>query len=59
VNFLKSRIGGMGLDQLSLQRLTAILNCDVMVSPFVYLELPVGGITSEAPFGMGVRESSG
>jgi len=43
VNFVKSIIGEMGMSQLSLRRFTAILNCDVMVSPFVYLGLPVGG----------------
>ena len=43
VNFLKSRIGGTGVDHFLLQRFAVILNCDTMVSPFVYLGLPVGG----------------
>ena len=33
----------MGLDSSLLQRFAAILNCNVMVTPFVYLGLPVGG----------------
>ena len=43
MNFLKSRLGGLGLDQSSIQRFAAILNCNVMATPFVYLGLPVGG----------------
>ena len=43
VNFSKSRIGGLGLSQLSLRSFATILNCDVMASPFVYLGLPVNG----------------
>jgi len=53
VNFLKSRIGGTGLDQLSLQRFVVILNRDVMVSPFVYLGLPVGGNHKRGAFWKG------
>jgi len=56
VNFLKSRIGGTGSDQLSLQRFAAILNCDVMSSPFVYLGLPVGGNHKRDDFWNGVIE---
>jgi len=56
VNFLKSRIGGTGLDQCSLQRFAAILNCKVMVTPFVYLGLPVGGCHKCDVFWNGVLE---
>jgi len=56
VNFVKSRIGGMGLRQLSLRRFAAILNCDMMVSPFVYLGLPVGGCHRRCDFWNGVIE---
>jgi len=56
VNFLKSRIGGTGLDQLSLRRFAANLNCDVMSSPFVYLGLPVGGSHKRGDFWNGVIE---
>jgi len=56
VNFLKTRIGGTGLDQLPLQRLAAILNCDVMISPFIYLGLPVGGSHKRGAFWNGVIE---
>jgi len=54
VNFLKSRIGGTGLDQLSLQRFAAILNCDVMGSSFVYLGLPIDGNHKRDDFWNGV-----
>ena len=50
VNFLKSSISGMGLDQCSLQRFAATLNCKVMVTPFVYLGLPVGGCHKRSDF---------
>jgi len=56
VNFLKSRIGETGLGQLSLWRFAAILNCDVMGSPFVYLGLPVGGSHKRGDFWNGVIE---
>jgi len=50
VNFLKSRIGRTGLSQLSLRCFAVILNCDVMVSPFVYLVLPIGGSHKRGDF---------
>ena len=56
VNFLKSKIGGTGLDQLLLQRFATILNCDVMGSPFVYLGLPIGGNHKHDDFWNGVIE---
>ena len=60
VNFLKSRIGGTGLDQSSLLRFAAILNCKVMVTPFVYLGLLVGGCHKRGDFwNGGVKESAG
>ncbi|XP_068461575.1 uncharacterized protein [Phaseolus vulgaris] len=56
VNFLKSRLGGTGMDHVSLQRFAAILNCDTMVSPFVYLGLPVGWNHKHSAFWNGVIE---
>ena len=56
VNFLKSRIGVLGLGQSSLQHFAAILNCKVMVTPFVYLGLPVGGCHKRDAFWSGVIE---
>jgi len=32
VNFLKSGIGGLGIDQTTLQRFATILNCEVMTT---------------------------
>ena len=43
VNFLKSRINGIGVDQTEVLFFTAILNCDVMKTPFKYLRMPVRG----------------
>ena len=40
--FFKSKIGGTGIDQLSLQQFATILNCDVRVTPFIYLGLSIG-----------------
>ena len=56
VNFAKSRIGGTGLDQVVLQRFTTILNCDTMVSPFIYLGMSVGGSHKCGDFWNGVIE---
>ena len=50
VNFMKSRIGGTGLDQVVLQQFTTILNCDTMVAPFIYLGMPVGGSHKRGDF---------
>jgi len=41
VNFMKSRIGGLGIDQTTLQRFVTILGVEVMTTPFKYLG--VGG----------------
>ena len=43
VNFMKSRLGGLGVDQLTIQRFLAILNYEVTVTPFVYLGMTVRG----------------
>jgi len=42
VNFLKSSIGGVGVDLFAIQGFTTILNCDVMKKPFKYLGMPIG-----------------
>lgn len=42
----------MGVDQTTLQRFVAILNCDVMVTPFTYLGMSVGGALREERFGV-------
>jgi len=52
VNFSKSRIGGVGVDHTMIQQYAAILNCEVMKTPFKYLGLLVGGVTSESRFGL-------
>jgi len=44
------------MDQVMLQRFTAILNCDTMVSPFIYLGMPVGGSHKHGTFWNGVIE---
>jgi len=51
VNFSKSRIGGVGVDHTEIQQYAAILNCEVMKTPFKYLGLLVGGVTEEFRFG--------
>ncbi|XP_068497985.1 uncharacterized protein [Phaseolus vulgaris] len=56
VNFVKSRIGGMGLSHGSLRSFANILKRDVMGSPFVYLGLPVGGSHKRSDFWNGVIE---
>jgi len=56
VNFVKSRIGGLGLDQVVLQQFAAILNCNTMVAPFIYLGMPVGGSHKRGDFWNGVIE---
>jgi len=44
------------MDQVTLQRFAAILNCDTMVPPFIYLGLPVGGTHKRSVFWNGVIE---
>jgi len=43
LNFLKSRIGGVGVEKTSNFCFATILNCEVMKTPFKYLGMPVGG----------------
>ena len=49
---MKSKIGGLGGEQIMLQRFTAILNCEVMVTHFLYLGLSVGGCVQLARTGI-------
>jgi len=56
VNFLKSRIGGLGINQLMLQHFATILNCDVMVTPFVYSRYGGTGCHKRCAFWGGVIE---
>ena len=41
VNFSKNRIGGVGVDHITVQQFAAILNCEVMKAPFKYLGMLV------------------
>lgn len=43
VNFNKSKLASVALDDLSAFRFASILNCRLMYIPFVYLGIPVGG----------------
>jgi len=52
VNFLKSRFGRVGVDQIVILHFVTILNCDVMKTPFKYLAMPVGGCHKRMSFGM-------
>ena len=40
VNFLKSSIRRVGVDQFTIRCFVAILNCDMMKTPFKYLRVP-------------------
>jgi len=42
VNFNKSKLGSMGVQDNMVQRFSTILNCSVMKVPFKYLGIPVG-----------------
>ena len=53
VNFLKSSIGGVGVEQFTIHCFVAIINCDVRKTPFKYLGMPVGGCHRKETFGMG------
>jgi len=44
------------MDQVTLQRFAAILSCDTMAPPFIYLGLPVGGSHKRDAFWNGVIE---
>jgi len=50
VNFLKSRIGGVGVEQTEILSFASVLNCEIMRTPFKYLGLPVGGCHKKGVF---------
>ncbi|XP_068466476.1 uncharacterized protein [Phaseolus vulgaris] len=50
VNFSKSRIGGIGVEQTKILHFATILNCEVMRIPFKYLGMPVGGCHKRSEF---------
>jgi len=52
VNFFKSRLGGVGVDQKEVLRFANILNCEVTKTPFKYLGMLVGGVIRGVCFGM-------
>jgi len=56
VNFSKSRIGGLRGDKSEIQRFAALLNCDVMNTPFKYLGLTLGGCHKRSAFWASVFE---
>jgi len=56
VNFLKSIIGGVGVNVFSIRGFAAILNCDTMKVPFKYLGLPIGGCYKRVVFWDGVLD---
>ena len=43
VNFSKSKLGGIGMEQSEILHFATILNCEMMRIPFKYLGMPVGG----------------
>jgi len=43
VNFSKTKVGGLGLDESMLNVFSTTLNCKHMKIPFVYLGMPIGG----------------
>jgi len=43
VNFHKSKVGGIGVDNLMIDRFSILLNCSKIGIPFIYLDMPVGG----------------
>lgn len=42
VNFNKSSFGTIGVDEVTTERYTNLLNCRVLNTPFVYLGIPIG-----------------
>ena len=56
MNFLKSSIGGVGVDAYSIRCFAKMLNCDVMKTPFKYLGMPFGGYHKKEAFWDGVVE---
>jgi len=51
---MKSKLGGVGVEQISIQHFATILNCEVMTIPFVYLSLPIGWCHKKKEFWTGV-----
>jgi len=47
---MKSKVGGLGVEQIMIQRFATILNYEVIVFPFVYLGLPIGGSHKKMEF---------
>ena len=52
LNFSKSRLGGIGVEQTKILHFVTILNCEVMRIPFKYLGMLVGGVIRGVSFGM-------
>jgi len=51
---MKSKIGGLGVEQIMMQHFATILNCEVMETPFLYLGLSVRGCHKRRAFWDGV-----
>jgi len=45
INFIKRKIGGLKVGEDIIQRYSEMFNCDVMHLPFIYLGMPIGGIS--------------
>lgn len=43
VNFFKSKLGAIGINDSELDGFTMVLNCSTMKLPFTYLGMPLGG----------------
>ena len=43
VNFFKTKISGIRVDQYTVDRFSVLLNCCQMFIPFIYLNFPIGG----------------
>jgi len=50
VNFLKSRIGGVGVKGTKILSFVSVINCEIMRTPFKYLGLPIGGCHKRGKF---------
>ena len=50
MNFLKSRLGGVRVDQIEILRFATILNCEVMRTPLKYLGMLVRGVIRGGEF---------
>ena len=42
VSFLKTKIGGMGVEHSKMLKFSEILSCRTMNIPFIYLGMPIG-----------------